>query len=95
MPAGEWYLKNVQKVLNSRPQHQSFTDLFRESSLNQHLCNDKANLLTWLTTRCKKILGTRPKMTGARSAGLVPSVSLLLPLTLSVAPTSPVRGEVV
>ena len=51
LASGEGYLKNMQKALNQRSQHQSFSDLFRESSLNQHLCNNKANLLTRLETR--------------------------------------------
>ena len=92
--SGEGYLKNLQKALSQRPLHQSFSDLFRESSLNQHLCNNKANLLTRLETRCNKILGTGPRMTGAGWATLLPPAVLLLPLTRSDAPTSPARGEV-
>ncbi len=75
---GEGYLKNVQKVLSPRLRHQSFSDLFRESSLNKHLCNNKANLLARLETRCNKILGTRPRMTGAGDADLVSPVSFVL-----------------
>ena len=60
----------------------------------QHLFNNKANLLTRLETRCQKILGTRPRMTGARSVDLEPVAVFLLPLTRSDAPTSPSRGEV-
>ena len=146
MPAGEGYLKNLQKALNKRHQHQPETSYLSphpagcgrrvsitllpkathldialamtlwilrhgtssreyrrrmtliveaEKALNQHLCNNKANLLTRLGTRCKKILGTGPRMTGARDVGLVPPAGLLLPLTRSDAPTSPSRGEVV
>ena len=68
----------AEKALNPRPQH-----LF-----------NKANLLTRSETRCQKILGTRPRMTGARGVGLVPVAVFLLPLTRSDAPTSPSRGEV-
>ena len=71
MTSGEGYLKNEQQVLNPRPQPPSFLGLSQESSLNQHLCNNKANLLTRLETRCHKILGTRPRMTGAGDADLV------------------------
>ena len=59
---------NLQKEISFRIQHQSFSDSFRESSLNQHLCNNKANLLTRLEPCCHKILGTRPRMTGDRDA---------------------------
>ena len=71
MASGEGYLKNKQIALNPRPRHQSFSDLFRESCVNQYLCNNKANLLTRLETRCHKILGTGPRMTGARGVGLM------------------------
>ena len=71
----------VENTLSPRPLHQSFSGLSRESCAKILLCNNKANLLTWLTTRCKKILCTRHRMTGVRSAGLVPLVSLLLPLS--------------
>ena len=77
--SGEGYLKDMQQELSMRP---------------QHLFNNKANLLTRLETRCQKILGTRPRMTGARGVGLVPVAVFLLPLTRSDAPTSPSRGEV-
>ena len=63
LASGEGYLNNMQKAL---------------SMLLQHLCNNKANLLTRLETRFHKILGTRPRMTGARDADLVPPVILLL-----------------
>ena len=63
---------------NPRPRHQSFLGLSQEFSLNRYLCNNKANLLTRLETRCNKILGTRPRMTGARDASLVSSANLLL-----------------
>ncbi len=43
----------------------------RQKSIKKHLCNNKANLLTRLETRCHKILGTRPRMTGTRGADLV------------------------
>ncbi len=43
----------------------------RQKSIKKHLCNNKANLLTRLETRCHKILGTRPRMTGAGDADLV------------------------
>ena len=49
--------------------------------------------MTWLDTRCKKILGTRPKMTGVRYVDLV-SVGTHLPLTRHFVPTSPAWGEV-
>ena len=62
MASGEGYLKNVQKVLNMLP---------------QHLCNNKANLLTRLIPCWNKILGTRPRMTGAGDADLVPVNRLL------------------
>ena len=71
MPAGEGYLKDSQEELSMRPQHLSFLGLSQESSLNKHLCNNNANLLTRLETRCQKILGTRPRMTGAGDVGLV------------------------
>ena len=71
---------------NPRPLHPSFSDLFRESCVNQHLCNNKANLLTRFETRCQKILGTdcasRPKMTGAGDVDLFPSVSFVLKVLL-------------
>ena len=58
----------------------SFSGLFRESCVNNHLCNNKANLLTRLVPCCNKILGTdcalRPRMTGARSACFVPPARL-------------------
>ena len=60
--SGEGYLKNVQKALNKRP---------------QHLCNNTANLLTRLVPCCHRILGTRPRMTGAGDADLVPVNRLL------------------
>ena len=56
-----------------------------EKTLNhcpQHLCNNKVNLLTRFETRCNKILGTRPRMTGARDADLFPSVSFVLKVLL-------------
>ena len=60
-----------------------------EKTLNhcpQHLCNNKANLLTRFETRCQKILGTdcasRPKMTGAGDVDLFPSVSFVLKVLL-------------
>ena len=77
MSAGEGYLKNMQKVLTLRPRHQSFLGLSQESSLNQHLCNNKANLLTRSVPCFHKILGTRPRMTVARGADLVPVNRLL------------------
>ncbi len=63
---------------NQRPQHPSFSDLFQESCVNQHLCNNKANLLTRLIPCWSRILGTRPRMTGAGGANLLLPVSLLL-----------------
>ena len=45
--------------------------------MNQHLFNNKANLLTRLETRCNKILGTRPRTTGAGDTSLVPVNRLL------------------
>ena len=78
LPAGKGYLKNMQKALNPRPQHQSFLGLSQESSLSQHLCNNKANLLTRLVLCWSRILGTGPRMTGAGDADLVPPVILLL-----------------
>ena len=77
---GEGCLNGLQQTLSQRPRHQSFSGLSRESCANTLLLNNKANLLTRLETCCKKILGTWPRMTCARSAGLVPPVSLLLPL---------------
>ena len=71
MASGEGYLKNVLQKLRMRPRHQSFLGLSQESCVNQHLCNNKANLLTRLGTRCNKILGTGPRMTVARGADLV------------------------
>ena len=69
-----------------RPRHQSFLGLSQESSLNQYLFNNKANLLTRFETRCQKILGTdcasRPKMTGAGDVDLFPSVSFVLKVLL-------------
>ena len=67
LASGEWYLKNMQKAL---------------SMLSQHLCNNKANLLTRLETRCQNILGTRPRMTGAGDVDLFPSVSFVLKVLL-------------
>ena len=49
-----------------------------QKALNQHLFNNKANLLTRLEPCCNKILGTRPRMTGARDADLVPPVIFVL-----------------
>ena len=49
---------------------------------SQYLCNNKANLLTRLETRCQKILGTRPRMTGAGDVDLFPSVSFVLKVLL-------------
>ena len=71
MASGEGYLKNVLQKLRMRLRHQSFLGLSQESCVNQHLCNNKANLLTRLGTRCNKILGTGPRMTVARGADLV------------------------
>ena len=62
---------------NPRPRHLSFSGLSRVSSLNRDLCNNKANLLTRLETRCQRILGTRPRMTGAWDSALVPVNRLL------------------
>ena len=71
LPAGEGDLKNRQKAFNPHL---------------QHLCNNKANLLTRFETRCQKILGTdcasRPKMTGAGDVDLFPSVSFVLKVLL-------------
>ena len=67
-----------EKVPSPRLWHQSYSDLFRVSCVNQDLCNNKANLLTRLETCCNRILGTRPRMTGARDASLVSSANLLL-----------------
>lgn len=50
--------------------------------------------MTRLDIRCQKILGTRPKMTGAGGVGLVPVDVFLLPLTRHFVSTSPARGEV-
>ena len=75
-------LPDWEKVPSPRPRPPSFSDLFRESCVNQHLYNNKANLLTRLETRCNKILGTRPRMTGARDAGLVPPANLLTGLEI-------------
>ena len=63
LASGEGYLKNVPKALNMRP---------------QHLCNNKANLLTRLEPRCHKILCTGHRMTGTGDASLVPPVSFVL-----------------
>ena len=71
MALGKGYLKDVQKTLNKRFKHPSFLGLSQESCVNQYLCNNKANLLTRLETRCHKILGTWPRMTGTRGADLV------------------------
>ena len=75
-----------EKVPYLRPQHPSFLGLSQESSLNQRLCNNMANLLTRLETRCNKILCTdcasRPRMTGARDASPLHPVILLLCLLL-------------
>ena len=71
LASGKGYLKDVQKTLNKRFKHPSFLGLSQESCVNQYLCNNKANLLTRLETRCHKILGTRPRMTGAGDACLV------------------------
>ena len=58
------------RVLNPRPQHPSLSgvthSLYRESCENILLFNNIANLLFRLVTCCKKILGTRPKMTENR-----------------------------
>ena len=51
-----------------------------QKALNQHLFNNKANLLTRLEPCCNKILGTRPRMTGAGDVDLVPPVILFLNL---------------
>ena len=67
---------------NPRPKHPSFLGLSQESCVNQYLCNNKANLLTRLETCCNRILGTRPRMTGARGASLLPPIILLLCLLL-------------
>ena len=77
---GERYLKNLQIALNM---------------LLQHLCNNKANLLTRFEPCWNKILGTRPRMTGARGADLVLVVVFVIPLTRSDAPISPARDEVI
>lgn len=71
----EWYIcfTNIQQTLNQRPQYPSFSGLSRESSVNILLCNNKANLLTWLITRCQKILGTGPRMTGAGDDSSLPT----------------------
>ena len=76
----EWNLKNLQQTLLPRPRHSLFSDLFRESCVNILLFNNMTNLLTKLVTCCHKILCTGHRMTGAISAGLVPPVSLLLPI---------------
>ena len=62
---------------NPRPQHQSFLGLSQESSLNQHLFNNKANLLTRLEPCWNRISGTRSRMTGTRGVSLVPVNRLL------------------
>ena len=65
-----------------------------EKALNQYLCNNKANLLTRLEPCCNKILGTRPRMTGAGGVGLVPPVILVLNalfLKVSFFPPNPVK----
>ena len=93
MALGKGYLKDVQKTLNKRFKHPSFLGLSQESCVNQLLFNNMANLLTRLETRCNKILGTRPRMTGARGVGLLVFVATHLHLTRSKAPTSPARGE--
>ena len=63
LPAGEGDLKNRQKAFNPHL---------------QHLCNNKANLLTRLEPCCQKILGTGPRMTCARDASLVSGIILVL-----------------
>ena len=92
----EWYIRftNIQQTLIQCLQYQSFSGLSRESCVNILLLNNKANLLTRLVPCWNRILCTRHRMTGAGSAGLVPPAEHL-PLTRSVAPTSPARGEVV
>ena len=62
--------------------------------MNRYLCNNKANLLTRLGTRCQKIPGTGPGMTGAGGVGLVPVGVFLIPLTRHFVPTSPASGKV-
>ena len=80
--AGEGDLKNLQIVFSKRTRDKSFSDLFRESCVNIFLCNNMTNLLTKLGTRCHKILGTRPRMTGAENIGLVRSVIFSVRLLL-------------
>ena len=70
--------KTSQQILSQHLQLPSFSGLSRESCANWHLCNNKANLLTRLVPCCNKILGTGPRMTGARIACFVPSASFVL-----------------
>lgn len=45
LSAGEGNLKNLQIVFSKRTRDKSFSDLFRESCVSRHLCNNKTNLL--------------------------------------------------
>ena len=62
--------------------------------MNRYLCNNKANLLTRLGTRCQKIPGTGPGMTGVGGMCLVPVDVFLIPFTRHFVSTSLARGEV-
>ena len=81
--SGDGYLKNEQQILSQHIQLPSFSGLSRESCANRHLCNNKANLLTRLVPCCNKILGTGPRMTGARIACFVSPASFVLCLLFS------------
>ena len=62
--------------------------------MNRDLCNNKASLLTRLGTRCQKIPGTGPGMTGTRDVNLVLVDVFVIPLTRHFVSTSPARGNV-
>ena len=81
--SGEGWLNNEQQILSQHLQLPSFSGLSREPCANRHLCNNKANLLTRLVPCCNKILGTGPRMTGARIACFVPPASFVLCLLFS------------
>ena len=83
LSAGEGKLKNSQQILSQHLELSSFSGLSRESCANRHLCNNKANLLTRLVPCCNKILGTGPRMTGARIACFVLPASFVLCLLFS------------
>ena len=110
LASGEGYLKNVQKALNPRPQPKpemsylsphpagcvrrvSMTLLPTATHIDIALA-----MALWILRHSTSSREYRRRMTlktGAGNADLVFVVVFVLPLTRSVAPTSPSRGEVV